>query len=272
MERYTPNPIDQLLGETLAIYGLDDILQSIQKAKHEQRIKGIYLNFKSFNYPPASLKAIHDALRFQSIGKIYHTYGGNYTQGGYYLASVADKIIVNPSGGIHVARTVGSNLVSTELLQKAGINVQIFRVGKYKSAVEPFMQTQMSEANHRQTEAYIQSIWNNLLTDVSTSRNLPAEKLNSLADMHQDFQTASSYIEAGLADTLMYQDEVLFYLKQLTGCKHSDKLSTLSLNDMIHAKAIHNSHSSSNPIAVYYATERLTMARVITVKELILRR
>lgn len=254
MERYTPNPIDQLLGETLAIYGLDDILQSIQKAKHEQRIKGIYLNFKSFNYPPASLKAIHDALEdFKASGKFIIAYGGNYTQGGYYLASVADKIIVNPSGHIMWHGLSTQTLFFTELLQKAGINMQIFRVGKYKSAVEPFMQTQMSEANHRQTEAYIQSIWNNLLTDVSTSRNLPAEKLDSLADMHQDFQTASSYIEAGLADTLMYQDEVLFYLKQLTGCKHSDKLSTLSLNDMIHAKAIHNSHSSSNPIAVYYA-------------------
>lgn len=254
VERYTPNPIDQLLGENITTYGLDDILSSIKKAKEDNRIKGIYLNLKSFSYPPASLKAIHDALQnFKQAEKFIIAYGGNYTQGGYYLASTADKIIVNPSGHIMWHGLSAQTLFFTELLQKAGINMQIFRVGNYKSAVEPFIQTQMSEANHQQTKEYIQSIWNDLINDISASRNLTVEELNSLADKNMDFQAASSYIEAGLADTLMYQDEVLSYLKSMVGCKETDQLSTLSLNEMIHVKSLQIPHKKNNEIAIYYA-------------------
>ena len=254
MERYTPNPIDQLLGENITTYGLDDILSSVKKAKEDYRIKGIYLNLKSFSYPPASLKAIHDALQdFKQTGKFIIAYSGYYTQGGYYLANAADKIIINPSGHIMWHGLSAQTMFFTELLQKAGINMQIFRVGNYKSAVEPFTQTQMSEANQHQTKEYIQSIWNDLLSDISSSRNLTVEKLNSLADRNMDFQPASSYIKEGLADTLMYQDEVLSYLKSLIGCKETDKLSTLSLNEMIHVKPLQIPHKKDNEIAIYYA-------------------
>ena len=253
-ERYTPDPIDQLLGEEITTYGLEDILNSIQKAQYNDNIKGIYLNIKYCDYPPASLKAIRNALqRFRQTGKFIIAYGGNYSQGGYYLASIANKVIVNPSGHITWHGLSAQTMFFTELLQKTGIKMQIFRVGTYKSAIEPFTHTEMSEANRRQTQAYIQSLWDELVTDIASSRNLPIKHIELLADKNMTFETAQSYVSNGLADTLMYNDEVLTYLKTLVGCKKSDELATLTLDDMIHVSSPHKTVNSSNEIAIYYA-------------------
>ena len=254
IERYSPSPIDQLLGEEATTYGLEDILKSIEKAQYSNDIKGIYLNIKSCDYPPASLKAIRNALQhFRQTGKFIIAYGGNYSQNGYYLASVADKVIVNPSGSIMWHGLSAQTLFFTDLLQKAGIKMQIFRVGTYKSAIEPFIHTEMSEANRNQTQAYIQSIWNSQLADISSSRNLSVEKLNTLADQNMSFQNAQVCIENGLADTLMYKDETLSYLKSLVGCKETDQLATMTLDEMIYAKSPRNNTKSLNKIAIYYA-------------------
>ena len=253
-ERYQQNPLDQILGEKQTTYGLDDILSSIKKAKENENIKGIYLNAGAYNCSTASLQAIRNALvDFKESRKFIVAYSGMYTQSAYYIASVADKIIVNPSGNIMWHGLSAQTMFFTDLLKKVGIEMQIFRVGTYKSAVEPFTETAMSQANREQTQAFVSSLWEQFVTDVSASRNLTPEKLNELADLNMDFQPAETYIENGLADTLMYKDGVLTYLKKLTDCKEDQELSVLTLNDMTNVKRNTPKDKSGNIIAVYYA-------------------
>lgn len=253
-ERYQQNPLDQILGEKQTTYGLDDILSSIKKAKENENIKGIYLNAGAYNCSTASLQAIRNALvDFKESGKFIVAYSGMYTQSAYYIASVADKIIVNPSGNIMWHGLSAQTMFFTDLLKKVGIEMQIFRVGTYKSAVEPFTETAMSQANREQTQAFVSSLWEQFVTDVSASRNLTPERLNELADLNMDFQPAETYIENRLADTLMYKDGVLTYLKKLTDCKEDQELSVLTLNDMTNVKRNTPKDKSGNIIAVYYA-------------------
>ena len=253
-ERYQPTPIDQLLDEEQSVYGLNDISASIAKAKENDQIKGIYLNVGNFSCGSASLQEIRQALAdFKESGKFIIAYGGGYSQSGYYLASIADKIILNPSGSISWHGLSAQTLFVKDLLKKVGINVQIFRVGTYKSAVEPLIGTEMSPANKEQTQAFVQSIWNQMADDIAQSRQLTQEQLNILADQYMDFQPADSCIANGLADTLMYKDEVLAYLKSQIGLKEKDKLHTLTLSDMINVKRNTPRDKSGNIIAVYYA-------------------
>lgn len=253
-ERYQPSPLDQLMGDKITTNGLDDILASIRKAKNNRKIKGIYLNAGALACSPASLEAIRNALLdFKESGKFIVAYGGAYTQGTYYLASVADKVAVNPSGSIGWHGLASQTMFLKDLLDKLGIEMQIFRVGTYKSAVEPLIGTQMSEANREQTQAFLNSIWGQILNGVSVSRNIPADSLNAMADRNMDLRPAEIYVQSGLADTLMYKDQVLAYLKELAGCDEDDKLNTLYLEDMINVKRNVPKDKSGNIIAVYYA-------------------
>lgn len=253
-ERYQSSPIDQLMGDRINTSGLDDILASIRKAKDNEKIKGIYLNAGALACSPASLEAIRNALLdFKESKKFIVAYGGAYTQSTYYLASVADKIAVNPSGSIGWHGLASQTMFLKDLLDKLGIEMQIFRVGTYKSAVEPFIGTEMSEANREQTQAFLNSIWGQIVNGVSVSRNIPADSLNSMADRNMDLQPAGIYVQTGLADTLMYKDQVLAYLKELTGCEEDDNLNTLDLEDMINVKRNVPKDKSGNIIAVYYA-------------------
>ena len=253
-ERYQSSPIDQLMGDRINTSGLDDILASIRKAKDNEKIKGIYLNAGALACSPASLEAIRNALLdFKESKKFIVAYGGAYTQSTYYLASVADKIAVNPSGSIGWHGLASQTMFLKDLLDKLGIEMQIFRVGTYKSAVEPFIGTEMSEANREQTQAFLNSIWGQIVNGVSVSRNIPADSLNSMADRNMDLQPAETYVQTGLADTLMYKDQVLAYLKELTGCEEDDNLNTLDLEDMINVKRNVPKDKSGNIIAVYYA-------------------
>lgn len=252
-ERYQQNPIDRILGEEKTTCGLDDILNAIRKAKDNDNIKGIYMDAGAFNCQPASLQAIRNALTdFKDSGKFIIAYGGTYTQSSYYLASTADKIIVNPSGHILWHGLTAQTFFFKDLLKKAGIGMQIFRVGTYKSAVEPFTETEMSQANKEQTQAFIHSIWGQYLADISASRKLPKEHLDRLADQNMDFQPAEVYVKNGLADTLMYKDGVLDYLKSLTGTE-DEKLAIQTLDDMTNIKRNIPKGKSGNIIAVYYA-------------------
>lgn len=254
MERYTESPLDQILGDEEGTHGLDDILSSIRKAKENDKIKGIYLNAGDLACPAASMQAIRNALTdFKQSGKFIVAYGSTYTQSTYYIASVADKLAVNPSGSIEWHGLSARTLFLKGLLDKIGVEMQIFRVGTYKSAVEPFIATEMSEANRRQTQAFISSIWEQMLTDVAASRNLKAEDLNRLADGNMDFREAKEYVQTGMADTLMYKDEMESYLKQLTGTDPDDDLESVWLEDMTALSSSAPKSQGKDIIAVYYA-------------------
>lgn len=253
-ERVEENPFQSIMGDDMQSIGLDDLLSAIQKAKDNENIKGIYLQPANFSASFASLEEIRQALlQFKESGKFIVAYADQYTQGMYYLASVADKLIVNPQGSIGWHGLASETIFFRDLLKKVGIDMQVFKVGTYKSAVEPFIATEMSDANREQITAFLTSIWGRLLEDISASRNIPVEKLNEYADSYMDLKQADEYIACGLADTLLYKDGVLNYLKQKTGRAADESLRTLSLEDMKNVKRNVPLDKSGNIIAVYYA-------------------
>lgn len=254
VERAEANPFAQFLGDEFNTYGLDDILASIKKAKELNEIKGIYIQASFLNSSFASLEEIRNALLdFKKSGKFIVAYGNNYTQGLYYLTSVADKVMLNPQGAIEWKGIASHPMFYKDLLQKLGIEMQVFKVGTYKSAVEPFISTEMSPANREQVTAFIGSIWNRLLNDVSTSRTISVDSLNLYADRMLMFHPARESVECGLADTLVYKDGARNYLKQLLNLDENDDVRTLEISDMINIKKNVPKDKSGNVIAVYYA-------------------
>ena len=253
-ERVQENPLQQLLGEEFEAYGLDDILASIKKAKDNDKIKGIYIQPSYLEASYASLEEIRNALLdFKESGKFIVAYADQYAQGMYYLSSVADKIIINPQGSIGWHGAGMQPVFFKNLVSKLGLEVQVFKVGTYKSAVEPFIATEMSPANREQMTECLESVWHRILADVSDSRRIPTDTLNAYADRYMDFCQAEEYIQCKLADTLMYKDEVISYLKQLSGRDENDKLNSLFIEDMINVKKNVPKDKSGNIIAVYYA-------------------
>ena len=244
-----------MIDKTLEFYGLDDIVISIKKAKENEDIKGIYLNMRYLDAQYASLEAIRNALiDFKESGKPVVAYADYYTQGLYYLASAADKVLLNPYGMVDWKGIASTPIFYKGLLDKLGIEMQVFKVGTYKSAVEPFISTEMSAANREQVTEFIGSIWNQILSDVSQSRSISKDSLNLLADKMLMFSTAEMVAESGLVDTLMYQNSVNDYVKEVIGLDEDDKLRVLSLNDMKNVKKNVPKDKSGNIVAVYYAS------------------
>lgn len=241
-------------GNDENIYGLDDILNSIKKAKENENIKGIYIQASRLGTTYASLQAIRNALvDFKESGKFIVAYSDNYTQGMYYLSSVADKVLLNPKGMIEWHGIASAPMFYKDLLQKLGIEMQVFKVGTYKSAVEPFIATEMSPANREQVSEYIHSIWGQVIKGVSDSRKITPDSLNAYADRMLMFYPAEESVRCGLADTLVYKNDVKEYLKKWADVKKDDRLRLLGLNDMINVKKNVPKDKSGNIVAVYYA-------------------
>lgn len=262
VERTQESPLgilSELFSDDSNTYGLDDILSSIKKAKENENIKGIYLQASMLGTSYASLQEIRNALLdFKESGKFIIAYGDSYTQGLYYLSSVADKVLLNPKGMIEWRGIASAPLFYKDLLQKLGIEMQIFKVGTYKSAVEPFTSTEMSPANREQVTAFIHSIWGQVTEGVSASRSLPVDSLNAYADRMLMFYPAEESVQCGLADTLIYRNDVRNYLKQWMDLKEDDRLPVLGLNDMINVKKNMPKDKSGNIVAVYYASGEIT--------------
>ena len=262
VERTQESPLgilSQLFSDDSNTYGLDDILSSIKKAKENENIKGIYLQASMLGTSYASLQEIRNALLdFKESGKFIIAYGDSYTQGLYYLSSVADKVLLNPKGMIEWKGIASAPLFYKDLLQKIGVEMQVFKVGTYKSAVEPFISTEMSPANREQVTAFINSIWGQVTEGVSASRSLPVDSLNALADRMLMFYPAEESVQCGLADTLIYRNDVRDYLKQWAELKEDDRLPILGLSDMINVKKNTPKDKSGNIVAVYYASGEIT--------------
>ncbi|MBP3408342.1 MAG: signal peptide peptidase SppA [Bacteroidaceae bacterium] len=255
-ERADENPFSSLMNDGKNSYGLEDIIASIKEAKKNPDIKGIYLQAGTMEIEFASLEEIRGELEsFKESGKFVVAYGDQYSQWLYYLASVADKVVVNPEGSISWHGLASQPIFFKDLLEKVGVEMQIFKVGTYKSAVEPFIATEMSDANREQVSEYIASIWNDVVNAVSQSRGIEAGKLNEYADRFMDFCQAEEYVECGLADTLLYKDGVLDYLKTLAGAGNDGKLAITALEDVKGKIEIDNlvADAGKAKIAVYYA-------------------
>ena len=262
VERTQEDPLgilSQLFNDDSNTYGLDDILSSIKKAKENEDIKGIYLQANSLGTSYASLQEIRNALLdFKESGKFVIAYADSYTQGLYYLSSAADKVLLNPKGMIEWRGIASTPLFYKDLLQKIGVEMQVFKVGTYKSAVEPFTATEMSPANRKQVTAFISSIWSQVTEGVSASRNIPVDSLNAYADRMLMFYPAEESVRCGLADTLVYRNDVRDYLKRLVDIDEDDNLSLLGLGDMINVRKNVPKDKSGNIIAVYYASGEIT--------------
>ena len=251
-ERMIDNPFASLINEEQTALGLNDILTSIQKAADNDFIKGIYLEAGGIEADPASTAEIRNALlRFKETGKFVVAYGGSYTQADYYICSVADKVILNPQGLVDWHGIASQTIYFKDLLAQLGIEMEVFKVGTYKSAVEPYTTMEMSKENREQITAYTSSIWNNMVQGVSQSRGITPEKLNQCADRYMAFTSPQETLEAGLVDTLLYLDETKEYLKQLMG--EDKSLVVLSLNEVKNIQKNVPLDKSGNIIAMYYA-------------------
>ncbi len=260
-ERMIDNPFAALMNEEQTALGLNDILTSIQKATDNEFIKGIYLEAGGIVADPACTDEIRNALlRFKETGKFVVAYGGSYTETDYYICSVADKVILNPQGMVDWHGVASQTIYFKDLLAQLGIEMEVFKVGTYKSAVEPYTSMEMSEENREQITAYTSSIWNNMVKGVSMSRGITPEKLNECADRYMAFASPEETLAEGLVDTLLYLDETKDYLKQLMNIDEDESLHVLSLSEVKNIQKNVPLDKSGNIIAMYYAEGQIVDA------------
>ena len=257
-ERAVENPLASIMDSELKTYGLDEILAAIKEAKANENIKGIYLQAGAVEGASgASLEEIRGELAsFKESGKFIVAYGDQYSQELYYLATIADKLILNPQGSIGWHGLASTPVFYKDLLEKIGVEMQVFKVGTYKSAVEPFIATEMSDANREQLTEMLDSTWDELLTAVSASRGVSKEKLDDYADRFMDFCPADEYVACGMADTLLYKDGVKAYLKSLTGVDGDDDLNLVTMETMkerLKLNKMVEDAADKSKVAVYYA-------------------
>ena len=247
------NPIDMLMGEMqgqkTTNVGLDDLLSNIALAKNNDKVLGIYLRGGSLSVAPASAKAIRDALiDFKQSGKFVIAYSDSYTQTNYYIASVADKICFNTVGSLAWDGLSAQKMYYTRLLDKIGVEMQILKVGTFKSAVEPYFRTSMSAEDRKQTEQYIGGIWNEMKDAVAQSRQLTTESLNSYANECMSLQPQHKYVDYGFVDTLLYVQDMDTILRIYAGTKDYKVLSHNKMSNVKRAEV-----SAQDKIAVLYA-------------------
>lgn len=249
-ERAEENPLSALMGSQGAEeQGLDDLLAAIKVAKENKHVCGIYLEGGDLETDIANREEIYKSLMdFKKSGKFILSYADTYTQGNYYLASTANKLLINPSGIIDWRGMGSQPIFFTDLLKKLGVKMQVFKVGTYKSAVESFILTSMSEANREQVTSYLNDIWKRICADVSAARGIPADTLNSLAERYATFMTAEEYQKAGLVDSVCYIDGVRDCLRALS---KSDKVNFVEPAKL--AKLDDKADRGDDKIAVYYA-------------------
>ncbi|MEH6308073.1 signal peptide peptidase SppA [Olivibacter sp. CPCC 100613] len=231
--------------------GLDEILLRIDAARNDNRIKGIVLDMDGIGASFATLQEIRDALlRFKQSKKFILAYSEGYSMKGYYLASTADKLYLNPEGSVDFRGLASQLPFFKGTLEKLGIEAQIVKVGTYKSAVEPFVLDKMSPANKEQVTSYLNSLYDNYLSNVSKSRSIPVDSLRKIADDYTG-RDAEKALNAKLVDGLKYKNELIDELKAKLGIDKKKKIKSINIEDYTSPKKEEN--SSSNRLAVIYA-------------------
>jgi len=235
--------------------GLNEVLKNIEKARNDDRIKGIFLDLMDVPSGLATIAEIRNALvDFKTSGKFIYTYGQIISQKAYYLSTVSDKICLNPVGMIELRGFRGDVMFIKGLLEKLEIEPQIIRHGKYKSAIEPLILDRMSEANKEQTLAFIQSMWNDAIGGMAQSRNLSLEEINRIADRLEASRSEDAY-KLKLIDSVIYYDQFLTMLAQRIDKENINKEDLISLSK--YTTVSHNTvkeKRSKNKIAVVFAS------------------
>ena len=251
-ERSDNNFLSQLQGTQVNSLGLDNMIEGIKKAKDNDNIKGIYIEAGAFAADSyASMQALRNALLdFKKSRKWIIAYADTYTQGTYYLSSVADKVYLNPQGQIDWHGLASEPVFIKDLLAKFGVKMQVVKVGAYKSATEMFTGDKMSDANREQTSAYLNSIWGNITKEVGASRGLSVAQLNAYADSMITFADPQEYVKLKLVDGLLYTDQIKTVVKKQLGI--DDDIEQVTIADMVNTEA-KNQGDENNKVAVYYA-------------------
>ena len=247
------NPFDALFaemyGQSTTTVGLSDLLSNIALAKDNDKVLGIYLKGGSLSAGPASAKALRDALLdFKQSGKFVIAYADSYSQTNYYIASVADKMFFNPVGSLAWDGLTAQKEYYTRLFEKIGIEMQILKVGTFKSAVEPYFRTSMSDADRKQTEQYLGGIWSEMKSAVGQSRQIATEQLNTYADECMSLQPQEKYLTYNFVDSLVYIQEMDSILRTYAGTKDYKQLSTSKMTNVERTKI-----EATDKVAVLYA-------------------
>ena len=254
-DRSVDNPLgafDFQSMETIEATGMNEILRNIEHAKTDPNIKGIYMELSSIPTSTATLQEIRDKLiEFKESGKFIVTYGESYSQSAYYMASIADKIFLNPEGALDLHGMASQITFYKHLFDKLDIEMQIVRGpnNRFKSAVEPYFLDKMSEANREQMDKLLGTLWGQILQGISQSRNISVEQLNLIADNLDTYFNADKALEYGLVDNLYYKDQVLDELKGLTGSNKDIN----AIGNANYAKSFKDKNTSKNEVAVIYA-------------------
>jgi protease-4 len=249
-EQAGDNVFGQLTGNVYNNLGLEETLSAIKKAKENEKIKGIYIEAGAFSSDFASAQELRNTLLdFKKSGKWIIAYGDTYTQGTYYLASVANKVYLNPQGELDWHGLGSQPMFVKDLLAKFGVKMQVIKVGRYKSATEMFTEDKMSDSNREQTQVYINGLWGNMCKGVSESRKISVDTLNAYADRMIMFESQKQLLKYKLIDGLLYTDQVKAEIKKLLKIDKDETINQLSVDDMINVKEDDN----GDQIAVYYA-------------------
>lgn len=250
-EQGTDNTIGKLMGNYIPSTGLNDILSAIKKAKDEENIKGIYIDAGVLSTDYATLQEIRSALEdFRKSGKKIIAYADTYSQGSYYLASVADKIYLNPIGMVDWHGIGAQPVFYKDMLAKFGIKFQVVKVGTFKSATETYTEEHMSDANRLQTKMFLDGTWKQVCNAVSKSRGISVDSLNRYADELLMFQSAESLLKRKVVDGLAYASDMKDIAKTQFGIGKDDDLNRLFVSDMTNVK---EKQTSGEEIAIYYA-------------------
>lgn len=250
-EQGSENPLSMFTGDNSLNSGLNDILSSIKKAKANDDIKGIYIEAGALMTNYATLQEIRNALAdFRKSGKWIVAYGDFYTQGAYYVASVANKVYINPKGAIDWHGIGAQTMFYKDFMAKFGVKWEVVKVGTFKSATETFTEEKMSDANRLQTQTFIDGTWRNVCDAVSKSRGISVDSLNSYADSYLALQATETLVKAKMVDGMMYGDQVKDAVKKMMKLEKDDDIAQLTLNDMLNVK---DGKVEGSEIAVYYA-------------------
>lgn len=251
-ERANDDMLASLFGDRIPKLGLATMTEAIRQAKESDKVKGIYIEAGAFapdSY--ASLAAIRRELEeFRKTGKWIIAYGDSYTQGAYYLASVADKVYLNPQGQVDWHGLGSEPVFVKDLLAKLNVRMQVAKVGTYKSATEMFTGEKMSDADRQQTTAYLTGIWQNVVSAVGKSRSLTAQQLNAYADSLVSLAAPQDYVRMRMVDGLLYTDQVRQTVKKKMGLSPDDEIPQVSMSDLLAAGP---EDKKGDEIAVYYA-------------------
>lgn len=250
-EQGSENPLSMFTGDNSLNSGLNDILSSIKKAKANDDIKGIYIEAGALAANYATLQEIRNALDdFRKSGKWIVAYGDFYTQGAYYVASVADKVYINPKGIVDWHGIGAQTMFYKDFMAKFGVKWEVVKVGTFKSATETFTEEKMSDANRLQTKTFIDGTWRNVCDAVSKSRGISVDSLNSYADSYLALQATETLVKAKMVDGMMYGDQVKDAVKKMMKLEKDADIAQLTLNDMLNVK---DEKVEGSEIAVYYA-------------------